>query len=1329
MKSKRLFVILLAVLMACSICFTGCSGFGSNAPKSPQDIIKDAYGNSQYKISFSAEGLDEPLDDVYYSANSIPTLPMPTRVGYVFAGWFFDSGCTRQYADEYLYLYMCDLTLYAKWEEEALVHNGIYAIEYDAHIMDGSLVKGDLTDTVGYKDFSDAIVAEDTYIEKTDDGLRLQIRYDSGVRVAYGQTAVYTVSVSSLTDSSVTIVESILPESDTQKTIFLDISGINLSDTIYLNVAYLNYEAGLASEDVAKTLTSYVVEFNVTRFIGFESAFADPDMPLEDGTYLVKTHIYSTGGESESMSEAFNPVYSYIIAEGGEYTLIKPFAPYQASETAGIFTEKNLYERATVFSRMLTYYLVDQSLTFEDSPDYLPEYLEADSYGTLTYEFHADTQQYYYLIDLGSSAKQDVIYYGASTGPMELLFGMGASEHRLVLDTTSIVRITSFNYEPLEGDAYIYTGEVQHYSGNAEDISSQYYDSLADYSLTTALYNFFYSSGDNGETGDKVYDCKITVLPTAQTSATSLKDARYNLAHFNVVTQVYGYNVKDMDLCGDYIKYTTLKDSSESLRGVCEIRNGMTVQKNTRISMRDLYAETCNPDGDFGNVSYKAYSITNGQVNFNREISVSPVMTFEEDIAILFTEKGEDGTLTSLVELVCEETPGINIISDENWTLNENGVYTTEKTYSIGEKITVPNISYSWQGGSGEFMGLYHPANLTGEFTEDDVETYDETRIAIFAVEGGVKTPVTGWRLEIDQDEDMMYSLPSEYVQIVYELRNRYGEVQYITLEYRSETKDTYKIVGDGETVKNGNLSYNSDGSRRALNLSASYTDLATNSAELSALIQKEYGIYYDNDYFAMDVVSYVIRTNLEVKQADGNSVNLRNDINRMIQADGFSYAFVTVVYGYEEDRYSTDFVYGVRFDGSNDFSMTKAENFFTGYEYDVFGIQMTVKDEDGKYISAAVPGLTESGLTGFESVYYISGEDLIKIPSNSTNYIKMESYSQGEYRQIKFVRAGTYRFVYNFSFDASLFGGKMTDNPEVVLYQDIEVLDGNGEVEITYITDADHKFAENYPYETICNTDGDIIGYSYTVTYNLSDSESLLDSTYFVSSQDRLFGWSLEEGAGVFGNRWRGTVSLENFVKYLGTNQATLYSIWDEGLTVTAELPDGSTIAKKYYSVYYAGKGYVYSVNFADFNFSVPSGYEHLGWYGDCFEGGETDATIGTFMIEDDVVIKPILKQLLTVKYSADSTYFSGNLMNTTNVPDGTTLFENGANISRLENLSCKVEGYEFKYWAVDKNGDGVLSEDELVPFDLREDKISEDWANENREVTLIAVFGPIEA
>lgn len=153
MKRKRILIIVLALIAALSMAFAGCS---SQSATTPQDVIKDAYGNQQFKISFNSEGLDTPIADMTYTAESMPALPTPERVGYIFSGWYLDSAYTIPYTDGILYLYMRDVTLYAKWEQETFETDGTYDIEFSANITEITY-KGELADEYGWYDFAEAI--------------------------------------------------------------------------------------------------------------------------------------------------------------------------------------------------------------------------------------------------------------------------------------------------------------------------------------------------------------------------------------------------------------------------------------------------------------------------------------------------------------------------------------------------------------------------------------------------------------------------------------------------------------------------------------------------------------------------------------------------------------------------------------------------------------------------------------------------------------------------------------------------------------------------------------------------------------------------------------------------------------------------------------------------------------------------------------------------------------------------------------------------------------------------------------------------------------------
>ena len=109
MKKAYKIVLVIIFMVIPILMLSSCK----NTIDSPIDIIQDKYGNNEYKIRFSEKNLDEAISDLTYTANSIPKLPTPYKVGYIFEGWYLDSEYTIPYSDNVLLLYMDDVTLYA----------------------------------------------------------------------------------------------------------------------------------------------------------------------------------------------------------------------------------------------------------------------------------------------------------------------------------------------------------------------------------------------------------------------------------------------------------------------------------------------------------------------------------------------------------------------------------------------------------------------------------------------------------------------------------------------------------------------------------------------------------------------------------------------------------------------------------------------------------------------------------------------------------------------------------------------------------------------------------------------------------------------------------------------------------------------------------------------------------------------------------------------------------------------------------------------------------------------------------------------------------------
>ena len=141
-------VVIFILCVACLAAFSAC---GKTDVKTPQDVIKEAYGDTEYKISFSSEGLDEPLEDLTYTAKSIPVLPSPQKVGYVFGGWYTDEEYTSEWDFGYDTVGDEGVTLYAKWDREI---EYLYNVGY---MKDGEFVGVAAIEASRYLTFKDSL--------------------------------------------------------------------------------------------------------------------------------------------------------------------------------------------------------------------------------------------------------------------------------------------------------------------------------------------------------------------------------------------------------------------------------------------------------------------------------------------------------------------------------------------------------------------------------------------------------------------------------------------------------------------------------------------------------------------------------------------------------------------------------------------------------------------------------------------------------------------------------------------------------------------------------------------------------------------------------------------------------------------------------------------------------------------------------------------------------------------------------------------------------------------------------------------------------------------
>lgn len=85
------------------------------------------YTSGEYKMYFEAnEGKVDPAYVAVSYGKEIGALPMPTKDGYAFRGWYWDSACTNMVDTSAKYNVAGDSTVYAKWAVKETVKLHIY---------------------------------------------------------------------------------------------------------------------------------------------------------------------------------------------------------------------------------------------------------------------------------------------------------------------------------------------------------------------------------------------------------------------------------------------------------------------------------------------------------------------------------------------------------------------------------------------------------------------------------------------------------------------------------------------------------------------------------------------------------------------------------------------------------------------------------------------------------------------------------------------------------------------------------------------------------------------------------------------------------------------------------------------------------------------------------------------------------------------------------------------------------------------------------------------------------------------------------------------------
>ena len=490
------------------------------------------------------------------------------------------------------------------------------------------------------------------------------------------------------------------------------------------------------------------------------------------------------------------------------------------------------------------------------------------------------------------------------------------------------------------------------------------------------------------------------------------------------------------------------------------------------------------------------------------------------------------------------------------------------------------------------------------------------------------------------------------------------------------------------------------------------------------------YTLKYDDKAFPMPFSHVIIYTH------ENDPVTCYNaaEINNVLNNTSFAWMdfYYTSSYG---DSIRLNYLYGITINAKKEMSIIDYDNLFTGISYSF----------DRPIIVAEGLGFYDYG--SFLSPYrYENGA--------YTPYFNTYSEKSG----FKFSKPGTYRATYQFylggKYDENdvplLRGARSTDGDFFSNYfyasfaQYFDVADGLGSITVSYLTDIDHPFADSLNFEQV-----EINGkyyYKYDTTQSLKDNLVTIGSwafnqKLFDNENDKVFAWTIKD---------LGRYKKETSVKYYVANTAIsgyvtefnssnvyLYAVWDSGLEISfvgksAQNPSETDLVTKrtYYRSTQDHFGQ-YKVNLNEISDSLndyipPEGYVFAGWTGEIFDYKtivlETSSSylyrniFYYYEFEGSQVVSAVFTYRFGIYYSIDDNYSSRHFIKET-VDEGDKVSDPDSKM----NLTCKVDGYEFKYWAVEI--DGVL-----VEFDLYNDVFTREMADDDLKICLIAVFGEIE-
>jgi uncharacterized repeat protein (TIGR02543 family) len=1085
MKRVAQVLLLFIVVGVIVLMLAGCN---ERINDSPVDIIQDTYGNKQYKISFSAESLVVPLDDVTYSATQIPQMPTPTKIGYFFQGWYYDQDFLEPYSSDTLYLKMKDLVLYPKWGKEEFIHNGIYDVTLSGRILEDTVIKNELSDDYGgYKDFADHIIYDNSYIEKTDEGIFLKLQYDNEALTGFFDgLAPFNLSLNATKNSSnIYIKNSINDLSNSVKTVFIDLAEGNLEKPLYIDVKFVNYyNKFLPKGDRHKTITNYCFELSFKEFLGFKQPFIKTQNELEDGYYLVKTFVKQLDFEPTMMS-SFNSVYSYIVAENGNYKLIKEINPYFGLVGASSDLKKDLafyYEtRATTFSQFFSCYDIHLSDRFIPSSiqpgEYVPSKYNAGDYKRISVEFSKEKNKYYQVIDLGESLHNQYVMTGAVTGFMEVASAMGGTSFIMDIDYASMLKVAEVPYVPSVERAYTFSDKILYYHGSKEDLMSGdlYLNLIKENGSNIELINYFYS---RNVTSKSLFNHKIEIIPEYNNKP--LSERRYETQTFTFNYYVFGFEndeniFYDSMSLSDFGSYGLRENEKRHL-------NGVSFNIGDFVNVKTLFEKKVNSIIDFSQVDYKIYKLNNGVIDKGSVLNLGSRFEFTEPVAIMYEYKNNNHYGVVYCDKYVE--PIINLF-------NVDGTpFDFDYEYKVGEICNYPNLKYEWMGKNCETSGDWY-GESEGVFKNPlMVNYYYRRQYALSLMQGTGDYRSKGF--EVKDAETYIY----------FDLRNKYNETKPYVLKLKVEDSDSKFYIQDGSNViLTGKQTFaQKDGVLVRKKIKADFGVLDTNKEYLEAFKDKKYYLKIDDVLSELEPTRFgvFIKGKVALEREITHDESLADIVVEIKNEADNNGAIVLFEFDNDVITFKLSIAINATMSGRSIAKLMHFQSYFTDTKYAIQSPQLV--------------GINNEVVGGFSVSIFIVTQtgELIQGSGNGTF---LEIVQSGSYMTVKFLEPGEYKIRY------SLYNSLGV----ITLYESVNVLDKrSADIFITYKTQENHKFK-----------DGSL---EKAVRYNLSEQIQMPKDDWFESSNGVLQGF-----IGYSNRLIKGYIfSTDDLIRYYNSNEVT---------------------------------------------------------------------------------------------------------------------------------------------------------------------------------------------